>query len=499
MATSWRSYIASGNKMFYVNEETKEKTWVRPEGFEEVRPPTPPPTPPEFDEPDTVEPAMHEIPKPVTRKRQAPVIIREGETAEFTSPTGTVLFMMDGALAPRNALPVAFDKVQIIEQTCFTHGAHIWLMRQKALFKDYDKFQPLVFADLMNLKTIPILGLVREAKVLMLRKWRVSYKESAVADAWSQSYFEACITRVEANEHCVVQGGKAADNNAQEGKNYAIKKHVEFTRAKLLAAIDKQADFLRTESVVDISWKSMNSAVNSVLFYRDVKAMVTAVASGIPCQLNVSMIPPARFSFPLGTIIIASEATLQDLKAKHAGLRSVENFKTALFVRPQTGRYSWFEQYAPLHSEQNAASFLAAVASCEHFDGLIAWANAFYVLKPITSPEHIKILRSRLTAIGLRVLPLEETIALGASGLCSCNCAQFLHYAWCKHACSLSFSRRIITKYPKNKDPTALPGKKLVGRPPHARPKKFVDDAAKFMQGARGEARSGKGKGKAKF
>ena len=211
----WRQHQTFDGRKFYFNQETHEKTWDRPVGYEDESPPTPPPTPP--GEPDLPDPVVSALPVPVKRKYQAPVRLAEGEEAEFTSKVGgKVLVMKDAGLAASVALRDAFP-VPVEESMCWTHTTVIWLPRHKTDFTDYEKNYVLMIQDLKKLKSLTVVGLVPIAKLLMVKKWRILYEEPAVAQLWINSWGDSAVTRVEANQFSILKGGAAADNNSQEG------------------------------------------------------------------------------------------------------------------------------------------------------------------------------------------------------------------------------------------------------------------------------------------
>ena len=98
------------------------------------------------------------------------------------------------------------------------------------------------------------------------------------------------------------------------------------------------------------------------------------------------------------------------------------------------------------------------------FDAACNWNTSFRVLTPITNEAFAADLLERLELAEL-VIDHEQ---LALFPFMSCTCGDFLHYAWCKHSCAYSSVKKVITRWPPNKDPTRLMSKKR-GRPARAR------------------------------
>lgn len=146
-------------------------------------------------------------------------------------------------------------------------------------------------------------------------------------------------------------------------------------------------------------------------------------------------------------------------------MASLATIKRALYEGRSSLVPAWSSTWLSLHGEDAAET-----SDKWGFSFSVDWSNTFYILQPVTEPIVLERLHCRLQRCDLGIISIEELKGMGNAGLMSCSCPFFLHYAWCKHSCADAFIKEILTKYPKNMDPTVVQ-KRKVGRPASSQPK----------------------------
>lgn len=364
-----------------------------------------------------------------------------------------IQILTDHSSAAFNGASEVFPPGTLSSNLCTEHARGRWLdaSANKALFNNKDNIR-IVSSDIQATKNYPFLNSVDTLKEKMVRKWTTDLGEGAVAEKWFASWGRHKITRIESNFAAEHPGGITPDQNGLEGANgTGIKGFVGNKRYNLSGFFGVLGGYISAESSADLSFgETFSTQVNSNTFNSSCEKLATAEVSPFTVSFPYSPASPAS---PSGWVLIAAQTTIERIGREVTSLRSPEDFKRHLTAGPESLK----ERYLRLrHSPEEMFPHLS-------FDDIIDLSQSFYVMKPIHPSLYSDRLYERLTNSGFQICPLHEIVSSDRS-LMSCGCRTFLHYAWCHHSCAYARRMRIITAYPKDKDPTKLQTKKR-GRP----------------------------------
>jgi len=154
-----------------------------------------------------------------------------------------------------------------------------------------------MYSDLKKYRTFPLVGLVKQAQRLMLRRWKApasrgGYGEKEITKAWKKSWADEKMTRIERNHDHVLKGGLPCDNNTTERLNRGDKKVLAEiagpSRATSLEGfLSALLERVTRLSCTDLSFcGQLKQVVRSTRFHGRVDQIVNCLLYTSPCPLD---------------------------------------------------------------------------------------------------------------------------------------------------------------------------------------------------------------------
>jgi hypothetical protein len=160
-------------------------------------------------------------------------------------------------------------------------------------------------------------------------------------------------------------------------------------------------------------------------------------------------------------IYFPSDRTIHLAVKEHGCARTIPALKAFMAGKSATTKRSWIDLFRMLQVKDS--SFLATDSEAKHwdFDDLLNEIAAFLVLTPMLNRTLEKNLLFRLQRSGALMSP----VAFDRAGvLYSCSCGEYMHYAWCIHACGKAIIDGVF-KVPRRFEFAHLAGRLKRGRP----------------------------------
>lgn len=414
--------------------------------------------------------------------------LKDGES--WALPTMNQVYLTrDHSSASEKGVQAAFPDSQVISADCTFHAGpshysktHSGLLNSRK--KDVQIRQVgLMSSDFGVLINCPHIAMVPVVKEEMVAFWmaKKGRNEKRFAEAWAKTYFSSNLSRVILSEHYGLRGGKPGDNNQLERSNREDKAKRKYMKTPPIKFMNHTAKHLEQESRAQKDfYGNLKPPIHCSRFMEHVRFTCVAQDQGNPCMLTVQF--PFRCiarGVPAGSLIVPKHRTIKKLEERErlAGSPNLTIPKCKqLLKRRSTSRLSTLDDYRSLVKDpvdwMKQRKELLDYKPHMGFDHIRKLTSIFCCLRPIDVSSHrnaVSTLCEILSSNGYGVIPVESIAAKKSKGLVSCDCTNYLHYAWCYHACSIAMSRGIITSYPKNMDPRPCFAGKKRGRPAMAR------------------------------
>lgn len=273
--------------------------------------------------------------------------------------------------------------------------------------------------------------------------------------------------------------GFPCDNNAIESGNRGDKDFFDRRRVPAVHFVQKLSSRTSYVSRSDLQYYgSMKKNIHSKDFYQHVEHILIAEEEEQPCFLNINFpftketygVPKGSFLIPTEHCIAAVDRTCLQYNLKDRPKSPTDYYK---WIKEAM----WIDQYKAVFNMHRTKLYVENMDEFKcRFDFVLDNLNSFHIIRPITLEDDnqgdaVQNLLDHLRNHDLKPIDYRALRKRGVNdGLIKCDCSNYLHYGWCKHACSFAFHRGILRKYPPYMDPTGLISKRKPGPPRKALP-----------------------------
>ena len=334
-----------------------------------------------------------------------------------------------------------------------------------------------------NIKNLPHINLIPLYKSLFYQKWKDRGEEAAV-EAWSASWNNALISRVEMNRSsvCPLMGGIPSDNNALEASNNTDKNMLMRQKSHVTALVDVFADkVIRPISAADVRYQGRlktrsnhkegkNTAVLNQNFFRFCYKIMKKDGGYGSLMFDLTWeFTSSRLGLSAGTFLVTSHKAytraLADTDFEFNGKEpAIRDFKR--YFVTENGTVAWFKELVRKGEAILDEPYGENESQWKNFRTVSRVLGTFHIMKPVlgcadensVDNDAIKNWVDLMDYSGIPTISAEEIIARNKTdGLLACSCKQYMQYLLCHHTFCFAMQRGIITGWPGGKlDPTPM-------------------------------------------